>query len=300
MGVGPVSGSDLQRSIDRARSFRFAAVCGVAVDAFLIVANLARGPASALVPSVALVALLALIVLLTRQVRTLQRAQELNRHAGRLELAAKVAGIAFSSCPHFAAEPVDLLLTGERVAWVCPDCNAELPAGWAPGARAERKAPRSAKPHRGGVWSTSGSGRCTCPACQQSMREARGRESAAVAAEHFAQLARVGRESCISYCPICAARQASLPAELSETTIAAMEPGRPYYAVPWAMRSDDGGRMWLNPRYTAHDRPGGTASMRMELREDGYHVWPVPGEAYKPGTVNPQELVPVARLRGKL
>jgi hypothetical protein len=57
-----------------------------------------------------------------------------------------------------------------------------------------------------GVWSTGGSGRCLCPACQQSMREARGRLSAVVAAEHFAALARVDRERCIGFCPICAER----------------------------------------------------------------------------------------------
>ena len=33
-------------------------------------------------------------------------------------------------CAHQGAEPVDLLVTGERVAWVCPECGAELPAGW--------------------------------------------------------------------------------------------------------------------------------------------------------------------------
>jgi hypothetical protein len=55
-----------------------------------------------------------------------------------------------------------------------------------------------------GVWSTGGSGRCICGACQQSMREARGKVPNAVAAEHFEQLGRVGLEFCLSYCPICA------------------------------------------------------------------------------------------------
>lgn len=32
-------------------------------------------------------------------------------------------------CAHLNAEPVDLI-TGERVAWLCPDCPAELPADW--------------------------------------------------------------------------------------------------------------------------------------------------------------------------
>jgi hypothetical protein len=37
---------------------------------------------------------------------------------------------ALGSCAHPDAEPVNLLVTGETVAWVCPDCPAELPAGW--------------------------------------------------------------------------------------------------------------------------------------------------------------------------
>lgn len=36
---------------------------------------------------------------------------------------------ALGGCAHPNAEPVDLI-TGERVAWCCPDCPANLPAGW--------------------------------------------------------------------------------------------------------------------------------------------------------------------------
>ncbi len=35
-----------------------------------------------------------------------------------------------SPCAHPDAEPVDLLLTGETVAWLCPECGQELPADW--------------------------------------------------------------------------------------------------------------------------------------------------------------------------
>lgn len=35
-------------------------------------------------------------------------------------------------CDHEHAEPVDLLVTGERVGWVCPDCDEDLPADWEP------------------------------------------------------------------------------------------------------------------------------------------------------------------------
>lgn len=37
---------------------------------------------------------------------------------------------AMGGCAHANAEPVDLLVTAERVAWICPECPAELPANW--------------------------------------------------------------------------------------------------------------------------------------------------------------------------
>ncbi len=33
-------------------------------------------------------------------------------------------------CAHPGAVPVDLLLTGETVAWLCPGCDVQLPPGW--------------------------------------------------------------------------------------------------------------------------------------------------------------------------
>jgi hypothetical protein len=48
------------------------------------------------------------------------------------DFAAGVARLSAAAavCAHPDAEPVNLLVTGETVAWVCPDCPAELPAGW--------------------------------------------------------------------------------------------------------------------------------------------------------------------------
>lgn len=46
-----------------------------------------------------------------------------------MELGFARLGAIMGPCSHADAEPVDLLLTGERVAWVCP-CGAELPADW--------------------------------------------------------------------------------------------------------------------------------------------------------------------------
>lgn len=40
-------------------------------------------------------------------------------------------GAALGPCAHAGAVPVDLLVTGERVAWLCPGCGTQLPAGWA-------------------------------------------------------------------------------------------------------------------------------------------------------------------------
>ena len=48
-----------------------------------------------------------------------------------MELAAARLQAAFGPCAHPGAVPVDLLLTGEVVAWLCPDCGQRLPAGWA-------------------------------------------------------------------------------------------------------------------------------------------------------------------------
>jgi hypothetical protein len=40
-------------------------------------------------------------------------------------------------CAHGGSVPVDLQLTGERVAWWCPDCSTQLPAGFDPAAPPE-------------------------------------------------------------------------------------------------------------------------------------------------------------------
>lgn len=46
------------------------------------------------------------------------------------DLAAANLGVLIGPCAHNGAVPVDLLLTGETVAWLCPECDAQLPAGW--------------------------------------------------------------------------------------------------------------------------------------------------------------------------
>jgi hypothetical protein len=98
--------------------------------------------------------------------------------------------------------------------------------------------------------------------------------------------------------------QARLPRELEENkpTIARMAFGQSAYTVPWAMWADQDRLLWLHPDYEVHARTGGTVKMRIELREDGYHVWAPKSESWKPqgksGYVGElsQPFIPVAAL----
>lgn len=48
------------------------------------------------------------------------------------QMALAAGDVARSSCWHDLAVPVDLMLTDERVAWLCELCLAQLPANWQP------------------------------------------------------------------------------------------------------------------------------------------------------------------------
>lgn len=75
---------------------------------------------------------------------------------------------------------------------------------------------------------------------------------------------------------------ATLPDEAISHTISAMAVGEVAYTTPWGMWVDLEGRGWLHPDYTASPSAMGTVRMRVERRDDGYHVWLVPGETYTP------------------
>jgi hypothetical protein len=81
-----------------------------------------------------------------------------------------------------------------------------------------------------------------------------------------------------------------------------MAVGNAGWTVPWAMWVDQHNKCWLHPEYTIHATPGGTVQMRVEFRDDGYHVWLVEGQRYspsaKPGYCSPESTVyiPVAEL----
>jgi hypothetical protein len=74
--------------------------------------------------------------------------------------------------------------------------------------------------------------------------------------------------------------QAVLPEHLEDPTIDNMTVGQVAYTMSWAMSVDSARRCWLNPRYPAFPEPGGTVKMRLQRRDDGFHVWIPQGETW--------------------
>ncbi len=56
-------------------------------------------------------------------------------HPAGVRLAARITGILTGACAHDGAVPVETVGTvldpPETVAWLCPGCDAQLPAAWA-------------------------------------------------------------------------------------------------------------------------------------------------------------------------
>ena len=77
-------------------------------------------------------------------------------------------------------------------------------------------------------------------------------------------------------------RQAKLPSTLEKRNgIRQMNLGAVGYTVPWAMEVDYDRNCWLHPKHTLNQESRGTAEMRVELREDGYHVWAPSGYTWE-------------------
>lgn len=99
-----------------------------------------------------------------------------------------------------------------------------------------------------------------------------------------------------------AQRQAVLPEDVEEYTLSSMNTGDVAWTLPWGMWVDRARRCWLHPSYPAESQPGGTVQMRVELREDGYHVWLPADQRYspqdQPAYVSPRDLeyLPVVEL----
>jgi hypothetical protein len=223
-----VSGTDVQRSIRRMRAIRVAAFFAVALNAFILAANVVWG--SLLLASVSaacVIALLALVVAQTRMLGTLrQRERELSRprmtaedYRRLRELEAEL-GWELTATPADVADyrrlremeiglgwepgdPPEPARPSLPVACECGKCDGshEGPAmRWFRDTRrpdpvqGEPPAPAAGAPMTGpgGAWR---------PVSELFERDAR-------AAEHFAGLDRAGRESCIDPCPFCAERDA--------------------------------------------------------------------------------------------
>jgi hypothetical protein len=97
-------------------------------------------------------------------------------------------------------------------------------------------------------------------------------------------------------------RQASLPKYLKKATVDSMTTGQVAYTVPWGMWVDSARHCWLHPRYPIYNHPGGASQIRIELKEDGYHVWAPRGTTWSPshesGFASPAntEYIPVTGL----
>jgi hypothetical protein len=144
-----------RRHIRRLHALRAFAASFAAANSAGLAVDFARGSVLAVVPAVLIAACLVLFLAETRLIEN-ARAAERRRVwgpvvtrpylAGGLRLPpaamtsmadaelgfARLAAV-LAPCAHAEAEPVDLLVTGETVAWVCLDCDATLPAGWGPG-----------------------------------------------------------------------------------------------------------------------------------------------------------------------
>jgi hypothetical protein len=98
--------------------------------------------------------------------------------------------------------------------------------------------------------------------------------------------------------------QARLPKSLEENepTVATMRFGQVAWTVPWAMWADQDRLLWLHPDYKISAQPGGTVEMRVELREDGYHVWAPKECSWKPRNSScyvgelSQQFIPVTEI----
>ena len=64
--------------------------------------------------------------------------------------------------------------------------------------------------------------------------------------------------------------QAILPARLRERTLADLDVDESAYTVPWAMKADLDGNLWLSTHFSANKRPGGTVSMLVARTRDGW------------------------------
>jgi hypothetical protein len=191
--------ADVQRSIRRTRAIRRAAILGAALNAFALAVNLADGSALAFAPAAGIVALLVLVVMQTRLIGDLRtRERELNRprmtpedyrHLREMETE---LGWEPSEVPEsLAAAGAVALEPREPAACDCGKSQEEHAREWDEQVIASQGIPQATGPALAGTGSLSAKTAWDDVAY------------ASEASQHFAALARVGREHCASYCPIC-------------------------------------------------------------------------------------------------
>jgi len=66
---------------------------------------------------------------------------------------------------------------------------------------------------------------------------------------------------------------ARLPEGRLTRTVADLKVGESAWVVPWAMSVDSQRCCALSHGFSIHGQPGGTVSMRISRRTDGFHVW---------------------------
>jgi len=74
---------------------------------------------------------------------------------------------------------------------------------------------------------------------------------------------------------------AQLPRELETTYVNTMRPGEVRYAHPSAVHVKPDRSLWLYDNTEVLVESSEFHSMRIELLDDGYHVWLVPKHTYK-------------------
>jgi hypothetical protein len=90
----------------------------------------------------------------------------------------------------------------------------------------------------------------------------------------------------------------TLPRNLEADSLETMRIGMTRYTTPWSLWADGKRALWLRAGSPAETSPHGTVSMRVDLRRDGYHVFPPRGERYRPEPAAPPGAgsLPVAKL----
>lgn len=64
--------------------------------------------------------------------------------------------------------------------------------------------------------------------------------------------------------------QAKLPEELRQQLLTDLKEGQSAWTVPWAMTAGADGKLWIDTKFSIHERTRGTAAMKVTRTGDGY------------------------------